>query len=70
MKIKMIPKKSELEEQLEYISFHCDPVELLQLEKGYGFHLFINKHEIIAQGSDIKSAVFDAVDQITNYLLD
>jgi hypothetical protein len=68
-----IEKFSELidfEQNLKFISSACDPVEIVKLDKGYGLHVFLGKHEIIAQGADLKAAAFDAVDQIRNQLLD
>lgn len=68
-----IEKFSELidfEQNLKFISSTCDPVEIVKLDKGYGLHVFLGKHEIIAQGADLKAAAFDAVDQIRNQLLD
>ncbi len=60
----------DFEQNLKFISSACDPVEIVKLEKGYGLHVFVGKHEIIAQGADLKAAAFDAVDQIRDQLSD
>ncbi len=60
----------DFEQNLKFISNACDPVAIVNLDKGYGLHVFLGKHEIIAQGADLKAAAFDAVDQIRDQLSD
>ncbi len=67
-----IEKFSELidfEQNLKFISNACDRVSIVTLDKGYGLHVFLGKHEIIAQGADLKAAAFDAVEQLNSEIL-
>jgi len=54
----------DFEQNLEFVTAKCDRVKMVKLAEGYSFHLFLGEREMLAHGLDLKSAAFDAVEQI------